>query len=867
MPATELLEREPHLRRLRSHLAQAIAGRGTMVLVGGEAGIGKSALVRHFCEDAARRARVLGGACDPMQTPRALGPLLDLSHGLGPPLSTALNEGVARERVFRLLLEALREHATVAVLEDVHWADDATLDLLRFLGRRLATTRALVIATYRRDELGPRHPLRAVIGDLVTSPDVARLSVPPLSREAVVRLAAGTDVDPDELYRITGGNPFFAIEVVVAGGERLPASISDALSARLARLPLEARTTLETASLVGTVVEPSLLAEIGCSAESIEACLAGGLLIELDGRLGFRHELAREAVVGTVSEPRRRALHAMVLAALERMPEFGTDLATLAHHASAAGDAAAVLRLAPAAARRAAELGAHREARAQYARALPFLARLLDDEHTDLLEAYARECELVDRYAESREAWSAAIERHRAAGRTLRWADGLTDLARVRLSLGDNAAAEAASAQAIGILEGLGPGVELARAYQYRAALRMLDRDIDAAVDWGVRTLRLSATVGDQRTLAGAHVTVAASLMLQGTAAYVGHFERAIALAKEHGFDVLHANAYLNRGSGAGELHRFGEAEHHLRLALHFAEERELGSQASYAEAWLALVRLYRGDWDEAATLVGRTLRRSSTSAITRIMALVALGRLRARRGDPEVWPPLDEAQELALHTGTLQRLAPVRAARAEAADLGGDLERTLSEAAASYSLAARARHPWFVGELGYWRHVAGDLEGLPEYAATPFALQVRGHARAASAAWSALGCPFEAARALAESTAEADLRRAGEAFAALGASPSVERTHARLRALGAARLPRGPRARTQRHPAGLTPREAQVLARLVDGSSNAEIAALHGVSVRTVEHQVSAVLAKLGVDSRAAAIAAAHRRGLADDT
>ncbi len=864
MLAAELLERETHLRTLRSHLMHAATGKGSLVLVGGEAGIGKSVLVRRFCEDASSGTRMLFGACDPMQTPRPLGPLLDMAQALGPQLITALDQGNARERVFRLLLEELRRRPTVAVLEDVHWADDATLDLLRFLGRRLGGTRAVVIATYRRDEVGPRHPLRAALGDLASSSDVARLSLGPLSREAVRRLAAGSGVDPDELYRLTAGNPFFATEVVATAGDRLPTTVSDAVGARVGRLPDVARTTLESASLVGVVVEPALLAELGSSAEAIEACLSGGLLHELEGRLAFRHELTRVAVADTISGPRRRGLHAAVLAALERVPELQSDLATLAHHAAAAGDAEAVLRLAPAAARRAAELGAHREARAQYARALPFLARLPDEEHARLLEAYARECELTDHHAASREAWTAATERHRTAGRTLRWADGLTDLARVCLSLGDNAAADAASAQAIETLERLGPGSELVRAYQYHAALRMLDRDTGAAIDWGLRTIELAAKLDDQRTLAGAHVTVAASLMLQGSAAYVGHFERAIALAKQHGLDVLHANAHLNRGSGAGELHRFGEAEHHLRLAVQLAEQHDLDSQASYAQAWLALTRLYRGDWDEAATLAGRTLRRSSAATITRIMALVALGRLRVRRGDPEAWPALDEALELALGTGTLQRLAPVRAARAEAAYYDGDLDRARSEAAAAYDLAMQARHPWFVGELGYWRHMASDPRELPGFAAAPFALQVSGRAGAAAAAWSALGCPFEAARALAESRAEEDLHRASEAFAGLGARVAAERARARLRELGAARIPRGPRARTQRHPAGLTPREAQVLARLIEGSSNAEIAALHGVSARTVEHQVSAVLGKLGVDSRAAAIAEAYRRGLA---
>ena len=837
-----------------------------MVLVGGEAGIGKSALVRRFCEDAARSARVLVGGCDPMQTPRPLGPLLDMAPGLGPAFEVLLDDDGARDRVFARVLEACRTRATVAVFEDVHWADDATLDLLRFLGRRLGDTRALVIATYRRDELrSHRHPLKAVLGDLATTPAVTRMTVPPLTRDAVARLAEGIDADPDELHRLTAGNPFFVTEVVAAGGDRLPTSVSDAVGARVGRLPDAARDAIEAASVLGLTVEPTVLSALGHGVEAVEACLAAGVLHEQGGRLAFRHQLARDAIDATISAPRRRALHTAVLAVLERTPD--AERATLAHHAAEAGDADAVLRHAPSAAREAAALGAHREAHAQFARALPYLGRLPDAEHTDLLAGYAYECELVDRHGDARDAWRTAIERWRAAGERERWANAHTDLARVLLHLGDNAAAEAASARAVDALEVLQAGAALVRAYQYRAALRMLDRDTEAAIAVGTRTIELATAAGDHRTLAGAHVTVASSLMLEGRPDYAHHFDLAIALAQEHGLDVVHANAHLNRGSGAGELYRFDEAEHHLRRALEIAEQHDMDSQASYVMAWLALTHLYRCHWDEAAALTGRTLARASASSITRIMALAALGRLRVRRGDPEAWPPLDEALDLALGTGTLQRLAPVRAARAEAAWYEGDLERVRSEATAAFDLAVQARHPWFVGELGSWCSLAGDLDELPAFAAEPFALQVGGRHGEAAAAWAALGCPFEAARALAESPDEHDVRDAVDAFTRLGARVAAELARSRLRKLGATGIPRGPSERTRTHPAGLTPREAQVLERLVEGLSNAEIAARHRVSPRTVEHQVSAVLAKLGVDSRASAIAEAHRRGLVDPT
>jgi DNA-binding CsgD family transcriptional regulator/tetratricopeptide (TPR) repeat protein len=863
MAGQELLERDVQLDALRSQLRATASGNGRLVLLGGEAGIGKSALVRRFCRDVERDARILVGACEAMQTARPLGPLLDMADALGPGFLRLLAGETSRARAFDDLLQRLRERPTVAVIEDVHWADDATLDLLRFLGRRVDATRGLVIATYRRDEVGPRHPLGGVLGDLTSAPAVTRLHLPPLSPEAVAELAAATDVDAAELHRITGGNPFFVTEVVAAGGARLPTSVSDAVAARAARLPSDARAALEAAGVAGAQVDPALLGDLGHGVDAVEACLAGGLLAEVDGRLGFRHELVREAIVRSLSEPRRRALHAAILAALSQRPEAGTDPATLAHHAEAARDAAGVLRFAPAAARRAAALGAHREARAQYERVLPYAARLSVEDQAALLASYADECDHVDRLPESVQARRQAIERWRAAGRTERWAHALSQLAQTFVALGENAAADDASTESVETLERLGASPSLASAYWIRAHLRMLDRDTGASVAWGRRAIALAAELGDVAVLAGAHMTVACSLMFEDHAEYAGHFEQCAELARRHGLHQLLVSAHGNRGSGAGELRRLDEAERYLREALDLAVEHDLDRLGSYVLAWLALTRLHQGAWDEAGVLLTEVLRRSSTSAITRIMALVAVGRLRTRRGDPEAAEPLDEALRLAAITGTLQRLAPVHAARAELAWWDGDVDRVRREAAAVYDLAEQRRHPWFLGELGYWRWRAGDAITLPAVAAEPYRLQTLGRAREAAAAWRALGCPFESAFALSESDIEQDVRQAVAAYDRLGARVAAQRAREQLRALGATRVPRPPRASTQGHPAGLTPREAQVLALLVRGLTNAEIAAHHRVSPRTVDHQVSAVLDKLDVRSRTEAVAEAHRRGL----
>jgi len=164
----ELLERGAFLESLEGRLAAARNGEGCMVLLGGEAGIGKTALARAFCDRHGADARILWGACDALRTPRPLGPLLDITREVGGELARLVSAEPTRHRLFAAFLDLLGPagRPVVAVVEDAHWADEATLDLLVFLGRRVAGSQAVVLVTYRDDEVGPEHPLRTVIGDL-----------------------------------------------------------------------------------------------------------------------------------------------------------------------------------------------------------------------------------------------------------------------------------------------------------------------------------------------------------------------------------------------------------------------------------------------------------------------------------------------------------------------------------------------------------------------------------------------------------------------------------------------------------------------------------------------------------------------------
>ena len=862
-----LLEREPALDALGGWFAEARAGRGRVVLVGGEAGVGKTTLVNEFSARHGQTGRILRGACDALTTPRPHGPLADVAPALGGRLDQLLRQEASREVLFSTLLERLLAApvATVLVIEDVHWADEATLDLLRFLARRLGPAPTMLVVTYRDDEVGPLHPLRLVAGDLATSALVRRLRLAPLSRQGVAVLAGPHGVDPDALYQTTGGNPFFVTEVLAADDAALPATVVDAVLARAARLSPPARKVLDAAAVVAPPVKTWLLAEAAAAApDHVDECVAAGMLREQAGGVAFRHELARLAVERALAPGRRADLHGRALAALLAQPGASPDPARLAHHAEEAGDATAVLQHAPAAARRAAALGAHREAAAQYARALRFAGGMAPAPLAELLERHAYECYLTDRHddaATSRRralgCWQ-ALEDRRREGDTLRW------LSRLAWLQGRHRDAQRAGREAVELLEGLPPSPELALAYSNLAQLGMLADDVDEAVAWGGRAIALAESLGQAEILAHALNNVGSAEWQAGRPTGRPTLERSLALAQAHNLEEHVARAYTNLASVALHQRAYALASRYRDEGIRYCTERDLDTWGLAMLADQAQTDFEQGRWTEATDNVEAVLRDPRTSPPSRIDALTVLGRVRARRGDPGVWPPLDEALALGTGTGELQRLGPVATARAEAAWLGNDPAVARAVVEDVLGLAERVEgQAWLTGELAFWRWRLGGPDRLPEGAAEPFVLQVAGDWGAAAERWRALGCPYEAAGALADSDQERPLRTALAELQRLGARPLAAAVARKLRELGVRGLARGPRPSTRANPANLTARETEVLALVTEGLRNADIAQRLFVSPKTVDHHVSAILAKLGVQNRAEAAKAAARLGI----
>jgi DNA-binding CsgD family transcriptional regulator/tetratricopeptide (TPR) repeat protein len=858
----QLLEREASLALLAGYAGEARQGDGRLVLVAGEAGIGKSALVEQLHDDLAD-ARWSWGACDGLFTPRPLGPLFDMAGQLGGELGELCRAGAAREELFRALLAQVSEPGTLSVLvvEDVHWADEATVDLLRFLGRRLRDAPVLLIATYRGEDLADDDPLRAALGEIARQRSTRRMDLGPLSAEAVRILAGGSGLDAAELYRLSGGNPFYVTEVVQAGLGVVPASARDAVLARAARLGGGSREVLDVAALTGARVELDLLESItGCPPAAVDEVLASGLLAEDDRWLRFRHEIARLAVAQAVPARRRAAVHARILDGLGLLG-FGDD-ARMAFHAEAAGDRSAVLHYAPRAARHAAELGSHREAAAQFERALRCAPGADPDVTAGLYDVLALELTMVGRYQGAVDAGEQALRLWRQAGDRLREGGTLGAQSYVLLSMGRGPDAVAAGQAAVTALEPLGPTVELARAYARLAAARMRFSEHQAAIELAVRAQAIAEPLGALDALSDALNTQGSSVAHTG-GEWAGYLSRALEIALSAGLDFDAGRAFANLYCCYADQRRFAEAERYFTEGVLFCDEHDLDTHGVFMRGERAVALGRTGRWDDAVTLSAELLVSADLSSLYRLHPLHVLGVIWARRGEPGAWEYLDEAAAVADACAEPQWIIPVRLARAEVYWLHGEHHRAAQEAELADDVSAGS-DGWVRGEIAVWLRRTGSPRPPRGDLAGPYRLQVAGEWAEASREWASLGCPYEAALSLHDASDEAAQRQALELFTGLGAAAAVQLTRHKMRRLGIRSIPAGPRTATRADPLGLTRREREVLDLICAGHSNAEIAAKLFLSGKTVDHHVSAVLAKLGTPTREAAARVARLR-LAD--
>jgi DNA-binding CsgD family transcriptional regulator/tetratricopeptide (TPR) repeat protein len=862
--ADPLIERESALEFLGRRVLEAGERAGSICLISGEAGIGKTSLVRRAASMHGASCRWAWGSCDPLSTPRALGPLHDVARKLGGALAERLFIGAPRESIFAGLLDAIDDERrpTVIVIEDLHWADQATLDLLLFIGRRIVARPAAILVTYRDDESASDPLFSATIGAL--PPDVVhRLALSPLSPEGVARLAADAGRPATGLHEATNGNPFFVTELLAGDGRDVTPTVRDAVLARTRLLSPAAREALDLVAVMPRAADLSWLerdfaVDLGALHEAVQA----GLLVAEDRTISFRHELARRAIESAAGALRLRALHTRVLRALAERREMIGDVpvARLVHHARGAADNDAIGAFAPLAAREAVAASAHREALSYYGLALEHGERLTDEQRAELLEQWSVEAYLCGRTTEAIDARRKAYAIWAAGGRLDRAGAALRWLSRLHWWAGDPVSAQRDGEQAVSMLEAEPPGHELAMAYSNLSQMHMLAQRPAVAIHWGERAITLARELRDSEALTHSLNNVGSALLQQHDESGTDMLEEAFAIASAARMDDHAQRALVNLAMLSLENRDYTRAAPAFERALAYAEAHDLDAYTQYLYGQRARMHLERGDWPAAERDARRILAQRAYPGVTTIPALVVLGTIQARRGDADATETLSRARALAYPTRELQRVGPAASALAEHAWLSGDVATTIAEAEPALEMAVSVGHEWFIGELAF-RLLLGGRPTTPGGAAEPWRLLLAGDWRAAAAAWDRVGCPYERAEALALGD-EPALSEALKTFDALGATQRALVLRRAMRERGL-RVPVGPRRATRNNRSGLTPRQMDVLRLVAEGCTNQEIANRLNLSMKTVDHHVSAILEKLGADSRRVAASTARRLGL----
>lgn len=864
--ASSLLERDRELTSLHALLTDAMTGRGRIALIKGEAGIGKTTLVERFLAQVRESCRdsihFLWASCEALFTPRPLGPLYDIAQQTTFPLRALLDGEGKRALLFAAVLDVLAQPFTILVIEDIHWADEATLDLITYLARRIHRTATLLLLTYRDDEIGYDHPLRVVLGDLPAR-EITRFHLAPLSEGAVAALEQQAHRPPGRLHAITGGNPFFVFEALAYDAPGVPASVSDAVLARMARRSPAARRLLELVSVVPNqierwVIEP--LDEGGTVA--LDECLAAHMLRVDEHTIAFRHELARQAVEGALSTARRQELHAGILRVLLESGGEQAPLARLVHHAVQTGNRTLTVRFAPAAARQAAAQGAHREAVAHYQAALRHSDLCAEEQRAELLDELSYELYLTEHMEEAVTSCAAALRLWRALDRTGQIGRDLRLLSNYESVLGRHVDAERCALEAVAILEAAPPGHELAMAYAELARLHIMDRDAALMQMWSKRAFELAERLHDVEVMSEVLNSMGSFAMNHGDDGGRVHLERSLELALADDLDKQVARARANLAIYLVGARDYRRAAHHLEDGIAYCIEHDIELGLRTLQGVRSRARLDQGDWAGAVSDARAVLDVPWVSPANCLPALTWLGLAQVREGDLQAQMSLDKARELALATTAIEYIAPVAAARAEWKWLHGDLAGCRVEAEMGLQASTQRCSPWQQSELTLWLWRSGAvIDASPETVGV-YALEIAGDWRAAADAWEQIGCPYE--QALARLGGDELAQRSALAiFERLGATPAAEIARQRLNDRGVRGLPRGPHPKTRANPQGLTSRQLEVLPLLAAGLSNAEIAQRLSTSPRTIEHHVSAVLAKLHARSRAEVVRRAYELGL----
>lgn len=751
---SDLLEREPELQELVATVGSVVAGgHGVVVLISGEAGAGKSVFIRAFLDRLGIDVTSMIGGCDDLLAPRSLGPFRDMADD-DPALASALSTE-RLDAALPAVLQVFAAHPSVVVVEDIHWADDATLDAIRYLARRVPNVPVALVLTFRETGVSAGHPLRQVLGGVV-GPSVRRVILPPLSVDAVRQLGAVSDEEAAHIHRVTEGNPFFVTEVLAAGGSGVPPTVRDAVLARLGRLSVSVRTLLERLSVIPARAERWLAETLtdGDPAVLLEA-ERSGMIIGDDASVSFRHELARQAIQSSLTSGEQLRANQLVVDALLEHP--GADPSRLVHHAERSGNIDVILEQGPTAALEAARLGAHRQAAEVLRVVLEHRARLGRDQVADLFTRRAYSLYLVNQFEGALGCGESGVIAAEQADDPILLADALLVLARVAMFARGPLRARQAAERAVQILEPIGDDprlasalTELARAHSNLAAVGIVAEPSERAEAYAERAVTIARRLGRDDIEAQASCYLGDARLARGDSRGEEDLRRAISLAGSDSRLETRVRSYVNAAHGAYRSGRLDEAERYVAAGLRIAADGEFVAGEHRLRLTAAAVHASQGDWDRAVAELRGLLNRPGEPSVMQALARGMLARLLARRGDSEAGDVL--AIALAdRHVADDSFVAgPLAIAQIELGWLDGSLGDLTVEAQRALDMAEAAQAGCVHAELcAYLRRAGIDVAG-PDNPPGPWAPTLAGRWDEAAAAWATLGERYEQAVVLA---------------------------------------------------------------------------------------------------------------------
>lgn len=854
----ELIERDELLATLQATFQKVTSSEGHCIFLGGEAGIGKTSLVRAFCKERKNDCNIYQGACDSMFTPRPLAPLYDIMWQINSRLWPNSHSIEDRSRLFAEFFRevSIQKELTLIIFEDIQWADEATLDFIKFFARRITHLKCLFILTYRDNEIHSKHPLRNVLGQL--PPDsFTRLQLSPLSRGAVEKMAVEKGYCGEDVYSITGGNPFYVTEILCSYNLGVPDNIKDSILAAYHRTEEKTRRIWELLSVSPSGFELKYLERFEPAfSASIESCLELKILFLKDGLMYFKHELFRRTIENSLSPLKRIALNKRILELFQKDFEENQEIERIIHHAKNANDYETVSHYSPIAGRHAANVGAHTEASKLFLTAIEYYQGRDNDRLIQYYESYAYECYLTNQVKEAiiftRKAlniWQAKNDPEKI-GKSMRflsrlwWLDGHTENAKKFAE------------QAIEVLMDQPSSPAKAMAFSNMSQLKMVFDQPEECIAWGEKAIAIANEVGDKEALSHALNNVGSVYMNieSSDAKGVELLQRSLEIALANSFHEHAARAYSNLASNSVKLKKYEFAGKILEEGIKYCEERNLDFSRSIMLSLKAGMNLETGEWESAYEIADQILKNENHLSAFTIVLITVAATIKMRRGDADALASLLESAEKSLATMELQRIIPSLVALLEYEWLTGknliapkDLERCIEMIEHSiYSVDKN--------ELVFWLRKVRKQELSLKVEHSGYDVSSVKKAQNAALFWEKTGCPYYQALTLFEGNVD-DKKKAIRIVHDLGANAVYEKMKLEMRLSGIKSIPRGLRKSTQSNTALLTLRELDVLQLLKEGMQNKEIANRLFISAKTVDHHISSILFKLDVNSRAKAV------------